>query len=104
MSVDFGYTRTVEIKINQYQLRNLCWLLQLASSGAYAIPREYLTNDQIQIGECLNNGDWNGELRWLLEPLVDESDPTNQKLPDWAHLKGRLVSQKYLNKKDEQII
>jgi hypothetical protein len=79
--------KTVKLILNQYQARNLAALLQLLSGSAVVIEHK-ATGDKI----FPNNGDWLGEIRWMLEPQVDDSILSNfLELPDWAAEKGKSV-------------
>ncbi len=54
----------INLQLNEYQARNLHWLLRLA-----------FANPDVKVGDeyvLLHNGDWNGETLWALEQRMHE--------------------------------
>jgi len=82
----------VHLTLNEYEAANLAWLLQVASRGhaidCYADLATLLNAERVN----LNTGDWLGQIRWKLEPLVDVNFRTHAPLPGWASARGTLIS------------
>jgi hypothetical protein len=82
------------LKLNEYQAANLSALLRLVSVyGVIVDARKIMDEcfDELQI-IYPNNGDWLGEIRWMLEPNVSDSFKTNfGELPPFAARKGNFL-------------
>jgi hypothetical protein len=63
----------ITLHLNEYQARNLHWLLAVAFNGEATVRRyEHGSRDptHVQAGISLHNGDWNGEIIWALETAM----------------------------------
>jgi hypothetical protein len=78
--------KKVLLKLNQYQAKNLSDLLRIISCTGIITEK----NDRTQV-VYPNNGDWLGEIRWMLEPQVEEGESNFRSLPVWAAQKGSFL-------------
>jgi hypothetical protein len=87
---------SVTLELNQYQASALMDLLRLVSARGAIVNKkviEEIKDRKINREDviCANNGDWLGEIRWMLEPQVTADHSNFGELPDWCAQKGNYL-------------